>query len=744
MENLKTFLDAYHMNTLKEVAAYLQLEPYQVSARKEQLIDELVRAIRARAGSRDFIRALTEAERAVLALLLNANRPTHIADLNLPLMMAGLVYVDGYEATAHLPLAKQIVMNLLRRGLVVNLTDPGNMSTRRTFETVQTISLAPEVEAALPRDMLPMPEPKGLHSLAAPPARIVSGEPAEFLRQLFFIWAELRRQPGKQLKAGGLGKRDLRRIAESLKIDPDAGAERMAWMYALLQALNLIETHDEVVRAAEGDAITLFWNARLSTQLREILRVYPKVTLELAADTSVLSQYSYYAHIPLKPSAQIRQSVLDVLAKVAATSWLPFSLFLALLTGGRPGALTIDDNNRNIMYSNLRWYAAKNREQLEAALLQLDRDAILCVLRELQILGIVDLGYNEGSVLTGGQAPLALQVTGLAHAHFSNTPIADAPPTDGQVILQPDFQILALGPVALRTLANLERFAEREKFDESVVAYRLTRDSAYLAFQRGETPESMQAVLQEATGIPVPQNIARSLEEWGGQYERIVIRRHVTILQLDDPQILEQLLADAILRRYLHRMDDHTAWLNSDHTAKVEQRLWMLEMLPTYSQGPETDLPHSLRWKEEHLAPRHPMPSLYVTGTIRRIAAPCDGGWQLTPQTVRAAVATGMPIPDMIALLEKMTGAPLSPEWQKQLKAWGSHFGAAQLAQVLLLRLESAEALQELRHADRRLSRWLRPLPQGEGVAIVNEAHWDEAREILAEWGVAVTETPWW
>lgn len=745
METLKTSLDAYHINTLKEMAAYLQLELHQVSARKEQLIEELTRAIRVNAGSRDFIRTLSEAERGTLALLLNTNKPTNVAELSLPLMLAGLVYMDGYEATAHLPLVKQVIAGLLRRGLIANLTEPGATSTRRTFEVVYSVGLSPEIQAVLPRDMLPPPQPKALHSLAAPPARVVGGEPAQFLRQLFFIWAELRRQPAKQLKTGGLSKRDLRRIAESLKLDPDADAERIEWLYALLQTLNLIETHTELAHAAEGDAVTLFWNAQPGVQMRDILKTYPKVAMPLSADTSPLGQYSYYARISLNTAPQIRQSILAMLAKVASIPWLPFPLFLSLLVSGRPGALSIDDYNRNLMYNNLRWYANKNREQLEATLRQLDQTVSLAVLRELQTIGAVDLGYSEkGRDLPGGQIPIALQVTELARAYFAAAPLPAAPPVAGQVILQPDFQLLAIGPVPLRTLANLERFAEREKFDESVVAYRLTRDSAYLAFQRGETPESIQLFLQDATGMPVPQNIARSLEEWGGQYERIVVRRHVTILQLDDPQALEQLLGDAILRRYLHRMDDHTAWISNEHTAKVEQRLWMLEMLPTYSQGPETDLPHSLRWKGERLTPRHPMPSLYVTGTMRRIAEPGEGGWQVTPQTVRAAVATGLTIPDILALLEKMTGGPLSPEWEKQLKAWGNHFGAAQSAQVLLLRLESTAALQELRHADRRLSRWLRPLPQGEGIAIINEKHWDEVRDILAEWGVPVTEAPWW
>jgi len=63
---------------------------------------------------------------------------------------------------------------------------------------------------------------------------------------------------------------------------------------------------------------------------------------------------------------------------------------------------------------------------------------------------------------------------------------------------------------------------------------------------------------------------------------------------------------------------------------------------------------------------------------------------------------------------------------------------------VKLLHLKSAQALQELRRMDRRLSRWLRPLPKAEGIAVVNEKNWEEVQALLAEWGVVVQEARWW
>ena len=429
---------------------------------------------------------------------------------------------------------------------------------------------------------------------------------------------------------------------------------------------------------------------------------------------------------------------MDLLKEIAVARWFPYSLFYAFLAGGRPGSIAFSDHTLNALYRNLRWYTSRQRSDLEGALQRLDRQVVVAVLKELQGLGIIDLGYASPEGI-----PSALQLTPLARAHFTNQRL---PPSNlqGQIILQPDFQILAMGPVPLHDLANMERFAVREKLDESVISYRITRDSVYQAFQRGESPQTIQTFLAEATGQPVPQNIARTLEEWGGQYERIVIRREITILQTDRADLLDKLLAEKSIRRYVHRLDEHTAWIRARHTARVEAQLWKSEMLPTYSQGPEADLPHSLLWDHDELRPRHPLPSLYITGTIRRVAEDTNGGYRLTPQSVRAAVTTGMDVPSIIALVERMTGTPLPPQWHKQLKAWGNHYGDGHVAKVTLLHLESDEALRDLRRMDRRLARWIRPLPQSQGVGIVNEERWDEVQALLAEWGIHIDEKRWW
>jgi hypothetical protein len=306
-----------------------------------------------------------------------------------------------------------------------------------------------------------------------------------------------------------------------------------------------------------------------------------------------------------------------------------------------------------------------------------------------------------------------------------------------------------MGPVPLRVLANLERVAVREKQDQSVITYRITREGAYQAMQRGETLSDIRGYLEEATGQQLPQNIARSLEEWGAQHERIILRRDVQILQVASNDILDTLLQDAVVRRILHRLDANTGWIQRKDAGKLEKRLKMLNMLPSHSVSFEVDLKNCLRWEGEQLVSRSPLPSLYVIGTMQQIAESAPQSkplsrWDLTENSVRHACENGYETIDIIKMIEKMTGESVSSQWQKRIKAWGNYYGESYTAQVRLIRFESQLVLQELRSLDPRLEEWLQPLTQSEAIAVVNQVDLEKILELLASYGIPLREEEWW
>jgi hypothetical protein len=402
------------------------------------------------------------------------------------------------------------------------------------------------------------------------------------------------------------------------------------------------------------------------------------------------------------------------------------------------------------IYRHVHWYGDSYRRQIEETLWEAEWQLVHTLLDELYTLGLVEYGDAATKGKQQSDKPVAIRVSEAMRAYVARTVDAASHTSTGrdeapwQVILQPDFQMLALGPVPLRVLANLENFVHREKIDESVLTYRITRDDAYEAFRKGETVATIMGYLTEATDQPVPQNIIRSLEEWYTQFERIVIHRNVGIFQADSPERLDALLDDPTLSQFLHRISADLAWLRPDDSLRVEARLQELKILPAHAQQPDDDLQDSLRWHDEELEPRSPTPSIYVTGYLRRIAEPHNGGWRLTPGSTKRAADLGLDIPAIQATLKEMTGSQLPDIWDKRLKAWGNHFGDANVSNVRLLRLEQADALESLREADSQLHRWLRPLPGAPQLAIVDDRHWEDVQDLLASWGVNIKAERWW
>src|SRR5512135_712587 len=87
------------------------------------------------------------------------------------------------------------------------------------------------------------------------------------------------------------------------------------------------------------------------------------------------------------------------------------------------------------------------------------------------------------------------------------------PAETGRVVVQPNFHIFAFDPIADSTLARLDAFATRLNA-ERAIEYELSRESVYRAQTAGMPVAAIRAWLEEVTEAPLPQNIARSLDEW--------------------------------------------------------------------------------------------------------------------------------------------------------------------------------------------------------------------------------------
>jgi len=102
-----------------------------------------------------------------------------------------------------------------------------------------------------------------------------------------------------------------------------------------------------------------------------------------------------------------------------------------------------------------------------------------------------------------------------------------AAPDEGEVIVQPDFEIVFLAP-APRLEAELARFAERTGSGVGAL-FRITRASVLRAAEQGLAADRVLKTLGQASRTPVPANVARQVKDWFGGTRRVRIAPAVLV-----------------------------------------------------------------------------------------------------------------------------------------------------------------------------------------------------------------------
>jgi hypothetical protein len=103
-----------------------------------------------------------------------------------------------------------------------------------------------------------------------------------------------------------------------------------------------------------------------------------------------------------------------------------------------------------------------------------------------------------------------------------------APAADGEVVVQPDFEIVFLS-AAPRVEAEVARFAERTGTGGVGALFRITKPSVLRAAEQGLPADRVLKTLAEVSRTPVPANVARQVRDWFGATRRVRIRPAVLV-----------------------------------------------------------------------------------------------------------------------------------------------------------------------------------------------------------------------
>jgi hypothetical protein len=311
----------------------------------------------------------------------------------------------------------------------------------------------------------------------------------------------------------------------------------------------------------------------------------------------------------------------------------------------------------------------------------------------------------------------------------------------GRVVVQPNFQVLAMGPVSTHILARLELCASRTKAGAHVFEYALTRESVYQAQQADFTVDAVIGFLEEASAASLPQNVLRSLQEWGAHHDRIVFRTGVSLLQAVDADALARLVADPIVNKHLARTIGPAVTLvakgtEADLLAVLRQRGVLPAMADADPKRTDNDVTIQ---PDGAIVPVHAVPSLFLTGRLARVAEQdAEGTWRITTTSVNKGGGGRSATLVLLGELEKLNRGVLPDSLVADIKRWSGYYGQATIATLTFLEFESKAQLADVL-AQPALQGRLTPFAAGErALATTPTDQLAEVTQMLVDLGVTI------
>ncbi|MCL1792192.1 MAG: helicase-associated domain-containing protein [Peptococcaceae bacterium] len=207
---------------------------------------------------------------------------------------------------------------------------------------------------------------------------------------------------------------------------------------------------------------------------------------------------------------------------------------------------------------------------------------IIRILAFLSAIGIVDIAYQEAppdNMILGNDCHYSisgLRITtlgawllGLANK-YTPSQTTSAATDDGELIVLPDYSVVISG---LKCRVDHEvyfsRFLTKVSVDATAAVYKLDFPSVIRAYDQNITPLQIKTRLAETSVKPIPDNVARSLDDWQTKIGRIKIRT-LTILEADDALLLEEIKHIRGMDKIITDDLSHAVIIGGDQQKKVK------------------------------------------------------------------------------------------------------------------------------------------------------------------------------
>src|SRR6266571_2164982 len=557
-------------------------------------------------------------------------------------------------------------------------------------------------------------------NVATPLVGVVGGGALALQRTLYLYWSlvEITRE-GLQIVSSGLLSRSALRLVVG-QLSPKSSLEQiraenevphLLFIRLLMLKLGLLYNRRGALYAAPAED---FFSLPLLERARRCYRLW--------LETPFWNELCYLPDVIVRPlpnpldSAheeviRSRQAIAERVLSEQPGAWCEFPAFIARTKlyipyllfprqyGSRADRYSIGSNPYGYDFRLRRGWLT-HREGWH----MVEGGFILAVVGgPLHWLGLVETNSMEN--------PGAFRLIPGASLITSETPSDINEPPGGRLIVQPNFELVALAPVSESLLIKLDRFAERTRL-EHIAQYRLTKASVTRAITLGLHADTIQQTLEQAAGGSIPQNVQYSLVEWERQARRIELWRGVTLLEVDDAALLDQLLADAETRNLFgRRLAPLLVEVLTDQLQTVQEILWQRDYLPALVSASMYDdllengrLPtREPQWRllyDGLLQPCHAVLNLYLVAEVERITVLDEAtGWRrITAEAIQNACNFGLSLDHIVRFLQHYCQGGVPASFLIRLKLWGNGYEQQTIIGIEhtpLLRL-SNQALQDI------------------------------------------------
>lgn len=347
-------------------------------------------------------------------------------------------------------------------------------------------------------------EPPPLNGTSRDPAlvdRTAAGTALEFVRRIEQLLDDVGQHPPATLRAGGLGVRDLRRIANKLDVPEPTAALYLEIAYA---AGLLAPADEEWLPTPAYDEWLDADPARrwidLATGWLDSQRLAGLVGTRDERDRP---RAALSAELTRPSAGEFRRLALETLAAAPPGTAPSVDTVLDRLRWGRPRRLT------STVCDLIRWTLT------EAA--------------EIGLTGLDAFSGPARALVNGDDATAEL------------APLLPAPVN--HVLLQADLTAVAPGPLTRELARSLAEVADAESHGGATV-YRFSPDSVRRALDAGRTTRDLHKLLETSSITPVPQPLSYLVDDVARRHGHLRTGTATAYLRCDDETQLDAVLAD--------------------------------------------------------------------------------------------------------------------------------------------------------------------------------------------------------